>query len=214
MRLPHHPGAVEALRTPTQDNPWHVLLSGCLAGLSCGVDGTDYGLGAAQPAWLADHRVRSISFCPEDHGMGTPRTMPDLHGGDGFAVLDGTAKVLDEHRNDLTAAMLAGAQAMLELALAEKVDFALLTDRSGACGSQVISIGCRFEEPVQHTRGVGVAAALLLRHGIHVVSQRDPKTLGLLGAKLNPKFLPGPDVVDHHESPWVLENLPLKPKPE
>jgi uncharacterized protein YbbK (DUF523 family) len=138
--------------------------------------------------------------------------MPDLHGGDGFAVLDGTAKVLDEHRNDLTAGMLAGAQAMLELALAEKIDFALLTDRSGACGSQVISIGCRFEEPVQHTRGVGVAAALLIRNGVAVVSQRDPKTLGLLGARLNQKFFPGPDVVDHHESPWVLENLPLLPK--
>ena len=135
--------------------------------------------------------------------------MPDLHGGDGFAVLDGTAKVLDEHRRDLTEAMLAGAQAMLAVALEHRVDFALLTDRSAACGSQVISIGCRFEEPVHHARGVGVAAALLIRNGIHVVSQRDPKTLGLLGAKLDPGFAPGPDVVDHHETPWVLQNVPL-----
>jgi len=209
MRLPHHPGAVAALRTPTLDDPWRVLLSGCLSGHPCGVDGTDYGLGAARPAWFVDPRVRSIAFCPEDYRMGTPRTMPDMHGGDGYAVLDGTATVLDEHRNDLTAAMLAGAQAMLELALAESVDFALLTDRSGACGSQVISIGCRFEEPVHHARGVGVAAALLIRNGVAVVSQRDPKTLGLLGAKLDPKFAPSSDVVDHHEHPWVVENLPL-----
>ena len=97
---------------------------------------------------------------------------------------------------------------MLELALAERVDFALLTDRSGACGSQVISIGCRFEEPVHHARGVGVATALLLRHDIAVVSQRDPKTLGLLGARLDSKFAPASDAVDHHESPWVLQNLP------
>ena len=34
--------------------------------------------------------------------------MPDLHGGDGFAVLDGDARILDEHRNDLTEGMLAG----------------------------------------------------------------------------------------------------------
>ena len=213
MRLPHHPDAVGALREPTLDDPWRVLMSGCLSGLPCGVDGTDYGLGAARPAWFADPRVRSVAFCPEDHGLGTPRTMPDLHGGDGFAVLDGTAKVLDEHRNDLTAAMIAGAQAMLELALAERVDFALLTDRSGACGSQVISIGCRFEEPVHHARGVGVATALLIRHGIAVVSQRDPRTLGLLGAKLDPKFAPALDVVDHHESPWVIQNLPAQPRP-
>ena len=167
-------------------------------GLPCGVDGTDYGLPAARPAWFADPRVRTFGFCPEDYGLGTPRTMPDLHGGDGFAVLDGTAKVLDEHRNDLTDAMLAGARAMLELASRAGVDFALLTDRSGACGSQVISIGCRFEEPVHHARGVGVATALLLRNGIAVVSQRDPRTLGLLGAKLDPKFTPASHVVDHH----------------
>ncbi len=214
MRLPHHPHLVEALRAPTLEAPWRVLVSGCLAGLSCGVNGTDYGLGASRPAWLDDARVRSFSFCPEDHGLGTPRTTPDLHGGDGFGVLDGTAKVLDEHGKDLTAAMRAGAQAMLEMALAEGVDFALLTDRSGACGSQVISIGCRFEAPVHHARGVGVAAALLIRHGVAVVSQRDPKTLGMLGARLDPKFSPAPGVVDHHESPWVLENLPLWPEPD
>ncbi|MDP6934512.1 MAG: 2-thiouracil desulfurase family protein [Myxococcota bacterium] len=210
MRLPHHSEAIQALRTPSVESPWRVLLSGCLAGLPCGVDGTDYGLGAARPRWLSENRVHCLSFCPEDHGMGTPRTMPDLHGGDGFAVLDGTARVLDEHRVDLTAAMLAGARAMLNLAVEHEVDLAVLTDRSGACGSQVISIGCRYEEPVQHRRGVGVAAALLIRHGIPVVSQRDPRTLGLLGARLDPAYAPGPEVVDHHLSPWVLENLPLK----
>ena len=67
MRLPHHPEAVEALRTPTVDAPWTVLVSGCLAGLPCGVEGTDYGLGAAQPEWFFDPRVRCVSFCPEDH---------------------------------------------------------------------------------------------------------------------------------------------------
>jgi uncharacterized protein YbbK (DUF523 family) len=210
MRLPHHPEAVEALRIPTTDEPWRILVSGCLAGLPCGVDGTDYDLGKAQPPWFSDPRVRRITFCPEDHGLGTPRTMPDLHGGDGFAVLAGTGKVLDENRVDLTEGMLAGARAMLALAQKEKVDFAVLTDRSGACGSQVISIGCRFEEPVQHQRGVGVATALLLQNGISVVSQRDPRTLGLLGAKIDPQYGPSSDAVDHHQHPWVLENLPSR----
>jgi len=210
MRLPYNPDAVKAMRTPTRKEPWRILTSGCLTGLPCGVNGTDYGLGAARPAWLFDDRVQCIPFCPEDHGIGTPRNMPDLHGGDGFAVLDGTARVLDENRTDLTEAMLKGARAMLELALEKRVDFALLTDRSAACGSQVISIGCRFEEPVHHSRGVGVATAMLLRNGIAVVSQRDPKTLGNLGAKLDPSFRPGSNRVDHHESQWVLENLPIR----
>lgn len=210
VRLAHDPEALDALRLPTEEDPWRVLISGCLAGLSCGVNGTDYGLGEYKAQWLSHPKVRCFSFCPEDFQMGTPRTMPDLHGGDGFAVLDGTAKVLDENRVDLTQKMLAGAHAMLKLARDENVDFAVLTDRSGACGSQVISIGCRFEEPVMHSHGVGVATALLLRHGICVVSQRDFRTLGLIGAKLNPVYAPAPDVVDHHNHPWVLENLPLK----
>jgi uncharacterized protein YbbK (DUF523 family) len=150
MRLPHHLEAVQALRVPTLDDPWKILISGCLAGLPCGVNGTDYQLGEAQPQWFSDPRVKVFSHCPEDYGLGTPRTMPDLHGGDGFAVLRGEAKVLDENRVDLTEGMLRGARAMLALAQRETIDFAVLTDRSGACGSQVISIGCRYEEPIHH----------------------------------------------------------------
>jgi uncharacterized protein YbbK (DUF523 family) len=209
MRLPHHAEIVAALRRPTLEEPWRVLLSGCLAGAACGVDGTDYGLGERLPEWARPPLVTTFGFCPEDYRLGTPRTMPDLHDGDGFAVLAGTARVLDEHRNDLTEAMLAGARAMLGLAREHRVDFALLTDRSGACGSQVISIGCRFEEPVQHRRGVGVAAALLLREGFHVVSQRDFATLEGLHAIVDPSHVPDPEARDHHDHPWVLANLPL-----
>ena len=176
-KLVEHPEEIDALREPTDEDPWRVLMSGCLHGLPCGVNGTDYGMSEARPEWMFDSRVRCIPFCPEDYGIGTPRTMPDLHGGDGFAVLDGKARILDENRKDLTEGMLKGSRAMLDVAQNEKVDFAILTDRSAACGSQVISIGCRFEEPVHHCFGVGVATAMLLRHGFHVVSTRDFKTL-------------------------------------
>ena len=207
-KLVHHPELVKALRTPSVERPWRVLVSGCLHGLPCGVDGTDYGMRDAQPPWFADDRVTRIPFCPEDDGLGTPRTMPDLHGGDGVEVLKGHAQILDEKRVDLTAGMLKGAYAMLALAQREQVDFAVLTDRSAACGSQVISIGCRLEEPVQYQRGVGVATALLLEHNIHVVSNRDLRTLGLIGARLDPAHTPSDDSVDHHNHPWVVENLP------
>ncbi len=45
MRMPHEPNAVANLREPTPEDPWRVLLSGCMAGIRCGVDGTDYGFG-------------------------------------------------------------------------------------------------------------------------------------------------------------------------
>ncbi len=195
------------MRRPTPDDPWRVLVSGCLYGMPVAVDGTDYGLPKARPAWMSSALVELVPFCPEDYRLGTPRTMPDLHGGDGFDVLDGTATVLDEHREDLTERVIAGANAMVELAKKRAVDFAVLVDRSGACGSQVISVGCRFEEPVEHRKGVGVATAALLRAGVHVVSQRDFQTLERLHARLDPDHVPNPDALDHHRHPWVLQHL-------
>lgn len=207
MRLPHHPEVLEALRAPTEEDPWRILVSACILGWKVAVDGTDYGLGVAQPEWLASPKVQAFPFCPEDATLGTPRTTPDLHGGDGFEVLDGEARVMDEKGVDLTEQVLKGSVGMLAVAKRHAVDFALLTDRSGSCGSQVISVGCRFEEPVDYRKGVGVAAAMLLRAGFHVVSQRDFATLERLHARVDPKHVPDPEARDHHRHPWVLEHL-------
>lgn len=201
-RLPHDAAALAALRPPTPGDPWRVLLSGCIAGWGCGVDGTDYGMAGAVPWLVTAPTVRLFPFCPEDRGLGTPRGMPDLHGGDGFAVLDGRARVRDEHGVDLTEGMLVGAAAMVEAARAVGADFAVLTDTSAACGTQVISDGCRFDTPRRYRRGVGVAAAALLRAGVPVVSQRDHQTLGRLRARAEPGFVPDPAARDHHEGAW------------
>lgn len=210
MLLAHHPGRIDALRTPTREDPWRVLVSGCLAAWPCGVDGTDYGLGSVLRELLALPTVRAVPFCPEQHGLGTPRTMPDLHGGDGVDVLAGRARVRDEHGADLTDAMIAGARAMVAHALAARVELAILTDMSGACGSQVISDGCRFDVPRRFQKGVGVATAALLEAGVDVVSQRDFRTLGRLRARLEPSWVvPDSAALDHHEHPWTVEHLPV-----
>lgn len=204
MRLPHAPDGIAALRAPTPSDPLRVLVSGCLSGLPCGVDGTDYGMGRALRDLLSLPTLRAIPFCPEDSGIGTPRTMPDIHGGDGHDVLDGRAKVLDEHGVDLTEKMIAGARNMLAHAEEHRVELAILTDMSAACGTQVISKGCRLVEKREFTAGVGVAAALLSRSGVPVVSQRDYRTMGRIRALLDPAFTPDPAAVDHHETEWYL----------
>jgi len=202
VRLPHHPEALATLRRPTPDDPLRVLVSGCILGMPCGVDGTDYGMGGTLAELFALPTVRTVPFCPEDTGLGTPRTMPDIHGGDGEDVLDGRARVLDEKGRDLTDGMVRGAHAMLRHAQEQRVELAILTDTSAACGSQVISDGCRLVDERRYRRGVGVAAALLLRSGIPVVSQRDDRTLGLVRALLDPSFGPDPRALDHHEREW------------
>jgi len=202
--LAHRAGGIEALRVPSGEAPLRVLVSGCLAGLPCGVDGTDYGMGSTLASWLRLPTIAAVAFCPEDHGLGTPRTMPDIHGGDGRAVLAGAARVLDEHGADLTAGMVEGARAMLAFALEAGVEVAILTDMSAACGTQVISLGCRVvpQEQRRYQRGVGVAAALLLEAGIPCVSQRDDRTLRDLRQLVGPGFEGDADARDHHEKEW------------
>jgi uncharacterized protein YbbK (DUF523 family) len=204
VRLAHAPAGFDDLRRPTVDVPLRVLVSGCLAGLPCGVDGTDYGLGDILRPLLRLPILTVRSFCPEDFAFGTPRTTPDIHGGDGHDVLDGNAKVLDELGNDLSAKMIAGAKAMLEVARAHRTELALLTDMSAACGSQVISDGSQKTNERRFRPSVGVATALLLRNGISVVSQRDAKTLRALRSRLDPELVQDAKARDHHETDWYI----------
>jgi uncharacterized protein YbbK (DUF523 family) len=209
MLISHHRNAVAALRAPTIETPWRVLVSGCLAAWPCGVDGTDNGVGTALDGLLLLPTFHALPFCPEQVSLGTPRGVPDIHGGDGVDVLQGRAKVLDDAGADVTAPMIAGAIAMLEYARSERAELAILTDMSAACGSQVISNGCRLAAVRRFQKGVGVATALLLEDGIPVVSQRDFRTLALVRQRLDPAYEPPPDLRDHHEHPWTLEHLPM-----
>jgi uncharacterized protein YbbK (DUF523 family) len=208
MLLAYHPTLIDDLRVPSVDDPWRVLVSGCLAGWACGVDATDNGVAGGVRDLLALPTLRVLPFCPEQHVLGTPRTLPDLHGGDGVDALVGRARVLDERGADLTGTMIEGARAMVAYAKDNGAELAMLTDMSAACGSQVISEGCRLVEARRYQKGVGVATALLLDAGIPVVSQRDLRTLALLRARLESGYAPPEDVRDHHEHPWTVEHLP------
>lgn len=207
--LAYHPDVLANLREPSVGDPWRVLTSGCLAAWPCGIDGTDYGMGQVLTDLFRLPTVKVTAFCPEQFAIGTPRTMPDIHGGDGFDVIAGRAKVLDEHGLDLTEKMIVGGRAMVETARRERVELAILTDMSAACGSQVISDGCRLVPVRRFQKGVGVAAALLLEAGIPVVSQRDFHSIASLRARLDPSFSPPDAALDHHQHPWTLEHLTM-----
>ena len=77
-------------------------------------------------------------------------------------------------------------------------------DMSAACGSQVISAGARSEGTYQ--QGQGVCVALLIRHGIKVVSQRDHRTLDVLIGKLDSTHYDR-RFRDHHETAWYVETF-------
>lgn len=206
MLLSRHPEALATLRRPTAEDPLRVLTSGCLAGRPVGIDGTDYGLGAGLAAWRVLPTVRFTSFCPEDYGIGTPRQMPDLHGGDGRLFWLGRARILDEDGNDQSAAMRRGAEAMLACAREHRAELCILTDTSAACGTQIVYEGYRLKTR-NRTRGVGVAAALLDEHGFLIVAQRDAWTLEKVREIVEPGYVANADAKDFHQSDWYVNEF-------
>lgn len=207
-RSAHLPSEDEIQEWPrfSSENPLRLMASACLRGVACGVDGSSYGAPFAHTERLFRlPNVQVVAFCPEDFAFGTPRATPDIHGGDGFDVLDGKARVLSDSGADWTESMIAAAHVMLKRAQDNKVRLALLTDVSAACGSQVIYRGTRSQGHYQAGQGVG--AALLIRHGIKVLSQRDHRTLDRIVSRLDPTHPTSPDARDHHETAWYIENF-------
>jgi uncharacterized protein YbbK (DUF523 family) len=139
-----------------------VLVSACLLGRRCRHDGRDRrddALCALEGPGLA-----LVPVCPEEAGgLGTPRPAAELVGGDGDAVLDGTARVVAEDGRDVTDAFRRGAEEALRVARASGATEAWLTERSPSCGCAATHVGGSV------VPGRGVAAALLARAGLRVV---------------------------------------------
>lgn len=114
-------------------------------------------------------RGEAVPACPEQlGGLPTPRPPAEIQQGcDGFTVLDGRARVLRQNGEDVTEAFIRGAQEMLKLAQACRPELVILKERSPSCGVNAIYDGnfCGRTIP-----GIGVAAALLKRHGLQVLS--------------------------------------------
>lgn len=193
------------LRIPDREHPLRILMSACLTGVMCGYDGTANGEYPAALKLLQYDTVRIKTFCPEEFSFGSPREMCDLHGGTGFDVLDGKAKMLSESGIDWTDGILRASEKMLELAIKENIELAVMMDVSGACGSQVIYSGNRFGENKVYQIGAGVCAAQLMRHGFKVISQRDFASLEILYSKIDPTHRIDASKMDHHETAWYKE---------
>lgn len=196
---------IKQMRVPTADNPLRVLLSACLAGVTCGYDGTANGTYPSALKLLTFHTLKIIKFCPEEFSFGSPREMCDIHGGDGFDVLRGKARVLTETGKDWTEGMVAASLKMLEIARKEDIEIAVLMDVSAACGSQVVYSGNRFSHNKVYQIGAGVCAAQLMTNGFNVISQRDFGSLELLYSKADNTHVIDEKAIDHHEISWYRE---------
>ncbi len=183
-------------------DPLRILVSACLGGRPCGVDGTCYGKYSSVDALLALPNVAATLVCPEEQAFGTPRSTCNIIKGDGFDVLAGRARVVTHEGADWTDKLMAAADRMVKLALEKKIDLALLMDISAACGSSVIYDGHRDLKNYRH--GVGVCTARLIEAGIPVLSQRDLFSLEHLHKHLNPDHIVAA-ARDHYRGQWYQE---------
>ncbi|HEJ9095349.1 DUF523 domain-containing protein [Serratia odorifera] len=147
-----------------------ILISACLAGFKVRYNGSDKPMVDATLArWQQEGRL--VVCCPElAAGFATPRPPAEISPtADGDAVLAQRAQVIEATGNDVTAQYLLGAHLALETARRQGCRFALLTDGSPSCGSQLIYDGAFAG---RSKPGNGVTSALLRQHGIEVFSHR------------------------------------------
>ncbi len=138
-----------------------VLVSACLLGLRCRYDGREKGapelIRRASSAFL-------IPFCPEQlGGLPTPRPAARIVDGDGYDVLGGRARVINDLGADVTRHFVRGAEEALTLARTFGAGTALVKDKSPSCGHRTTRCG------TPSGLGAGVAAALLERSGMRIV---------------------------------------------
>ncbi|AIQ76065.1 MULTISPECIES: 2-thiouracil desulfurase family protein [Paenibacillus] len=145
-----------------------ILVSSCLAGMKVRYNGTDC-LDEKIQKLLNENQA--IAVCPELlGGFSTPREPAEIVGGDGEAVLAGTAKVVDRSGIDVTELYLKGAYITLEKAQEVSATMVVLKENSPSCGSTMIYNG---EFKGKKIAGNGVTAALLRKNGIEVTSEEN-----------------------------------------
>ncbi|MFS2222361.1 DUF523 domain-containing protein [Pantoea sp. B65] len=148
-----------------------ILLSACLAGFPVRYNGSAKTLVSKQLArWRRQNRL--VIFCPElAAGFRTPRPaaeiQPSLHG---HAVITQGARVIEATGEDVTERYILAAWLTLEMAQQHNCQFAILTEGSPSCGSNMIYSGGFNGSKIA---GMGVTAELLTHNGIEVFSEHN-----------------------------------------
>lgn len=142
-----------------------ILISACLLGVCCRFDGKN---SAHKDIQILHTQEVLIPVCPEQlGGLPTPRSPAEIKKGNGMDVLLKRARVINAEGLDVSTQFITGAEQALFIVRALGVDRAILKERSPSCGTHYIKRGGRTIE------GVGVAAALLKKHGIQIISSEE-----------------------------------------
>ncbi len=117
----------------------------------------------------ADFLARGVlPICPELFGgLGCPRAAADFIGGDGEALLQSRARLVDRRGQDVSEAFALGARVAFDLIQKAGATCALLKEGSPSCGVHRVQCdGVKIQ-------GQGVTAAILGRAGIEIFSEEE-----------------------------------------
>ncbi len=148
--------------------PARVLVSACLLGAPVRYNGAAKTVQSEIfDRWQQQGRI--VPLCPEvSGGLSTPRAPAELRGGEGVAVLKGSARVFASNGDDVTDAFVSGAEHAVSLAREQRIEVAVLKSRSPSCGSGSIYDGTFTGTIVP---GFGVAAAALQQAGVRIFDE-------------------------------------------
>ncbi|WP_300458097.1 DUF523 domain-containing protein [Desulfobacula sp.] len=147
-----------------------ILISACLAGDRVRYDGKQVPL--THPLLNKWHQKGMlVTICPEvSGGLSIPRPPAQIVNGNGLDVLEGRSRVLDIAGRDVTGPFIRGAEYAFTIARKNKINIAILKEKSPSCGVRQIYDG-RFAARL--IPGFGVTAALLKQNGIQVFSENE-----------------------------------------
>lgn len=143
-----------------------LAVSGCFL-YNCRYDGKEYENEKLQNYLqsLIEQGYVLVPICPEQMGgLCTPRPKSEILNG----------KVLDEFGDDLTDYFNCGANQALKIMKTQKIDIAILKQKSPSCGLGKIYDGSFSEIVIE---GNGITAQLLLDNNIKVYSEEDIEDL-------------------------------------
>ena len=133
-----------------------LLVSACLAGIPCRMDGQSKGVEAIRHLVLEG---QAVPVCPEVlGGLPTPRIPSEQKDG----------RVVNAAGEDVTDAFVRGAEKALEICRQNGCEAAVLKSKSPSCGKGLIHNG-RFDGGL--TEGDGICAKMLMENGITVLTE-------------------------------------------
>ena len=139
---------------------WPKIVSGCLVGIDCRFDGKN----RISTDLIEDFkRGELIPLCPEQlGGLPTPRPPSRIVNGNGYDVLDGRTRVVNQKGDDVTENFIKGATEVLKITKILDVEEAVLESKSPSCGC-----GRIYDEiSGELVESEGVLTALLKRNGV------------------------------------------------